>query len=333
MWTVVGLVSLAGASPGTLQPPEEIVVWGDPFARWQQRWWVETEFKLPRPLVLNADQNHEIPTNAMVARAVLDCGKGPVLGPHAIEASCRIESISLQVATFKQTQGSLETLSETVGKLTGALIQVQVTDDGRVTNVDLEGIKTHNRRENQGVETLRQIASRIILPFHLGMPAGARPGGSWPEYGSRLLTLPDPQAPRGSSRIMHTMSDYEGYWLIQSIGEATMSIQAVPDIGLDLGDGFMKIEPGWLDHYITTMHGIGIIDPSTGILTERVWAIVGQASASSVSALATGGYSHQGSLRMLGQDEEATVGASMLTAPPGQSADGLPPWTPLPTRD
>ena len=322
------LVAAALAGPVS----EEIVVWGDPYARWEQRWWVESELWLPQPMAFEADENVALYTSTVVARAVLDCGKGPVLGPHRIEAECRVERIGLQVGTRRPRRTDQRALEELVAKLTGAVVQAQVSDDGRVTNVDLEGLSPSNERERRSAESLRQLAARLILPFHLRLPEGVGDGVTWEEANSQLLTMPAEQGSYGASRIVHTLDAFEGAWLVQSIGEAVVHVKVGPDMRINVDDiqgvQFVESAP---DSFDTRMHGVALIDPDTGILTERVWSVRGAITGSSLHGFSDLGYGHSGRLRLLEPDADVDVGRSWLASPPGARVPGLPAWVHLDT--
>jgi hypothetical protein len=206
---------------------EEIVVIGDPFARWDgTRWYVATELITPLGLQLQMDENFGFWTHAFQLRAVFACEKDWKLGKHKYEVLCTIEDIGIQAHSRPRTKTKRQrdrvqlVLNELDAKLTGTDLQLQVKDDGSVTNIDLEGLTRANRREGQIAETLRQLVSRMALGFHMRIPDGAAKAGRWAEYNSALMSMPSIQASNANSTVMHYVNPYQGHRLVQSVGEA-----------------------------------------------------------------------------------------------------------------
>ena len=88
---------LAAASPALAdEPPEEMVVYGDPFLRWDDtRWLVETDVLLPWPMRWLAAENWDFRAAGFQAKVVLQCSKANPLGTKQYEVDCLIEDVSL----------------------------------------------------------------------------------------------------------------------------------------------------------------------------------------------------------------------------------------------
>lgn len=305
------------------EPSDEIIVWGDRFARWERRWYVETEVNFLEPQVEYARVVHEMRVKTLQVRAVLDCGIDFVLGPGSREVSCTVEDIALVAAPVLPAPSDPALLDEIDADLTGAVVQLQVRESGKVPNVDLEGIATGNPREVARREHLRQIMSRVILPFHLQMEEVVRDGMQWYEYNSLLFQLPTQQwsrgtrlwvggtATHGGSTMAHFLNGIDPeHFVIQSIGEATV------------------VNPHSGNMVALEMHGVSLVQRDTGILSERVWVVRGGQTASSLRNLSGRGWYHAGALRMLGQTEQVDVGGTWV-ASSGKRKDDRPPWVPL----
>ena len=72
---LVGLV-LPLAWSGPAEEAEEVIVYGDDFARWDDtRWLVQAEFVFPMGLTLSKNQNEGFLTFALQLRGILACQK------------------------------------------------------------------------------------------------------------------------------------------------------------------------------------------------------------------------------------------------------------------
>ena len=83
--------------------------------------------------------------------------------------------------------------------------------------------------------------------------------------------------------------------------------------------------------YIVSLDGVAIYDIETGIMSERVWAMRGKATASSANADGWEGarFFNVGRLQLLHPDAVVTLGETRRVAPPGKRNSELPRWVPL----
>ncbi|MEZ4235315.1 MAG: hypothetical protein R3F59_03980 [Myxococcota bacterium] len=217
-----------------LEPSDEIVVYGDDFARWDHtRWLVLNELWFPFGATFAADRNRQFDSFAFQIRAVLLCDKDDKLSKRRWEVSCHIEDIGLQATSLrrwkreKDREVVQQVLDELDGKLTGMAVQMQVADDGGVQNFDLEGVTADNDREITIQETLRQVLSRMMAGFHLRIPEHAQRAGQWVEYHSELMDLPSLTSSRGNTQLVHLVTPREGLQIVQSVGNGSASV-AIP---------------------------------------------------------------------------------------------------------
>ncbi|MFT5460038.1 MAG: hypothetical protein ACI9K2_006553 [Myxococcota bacterium] len=223
---------------------EEVIVIGDPFARWDgTRWYVATEIITPLGLQLQRDENDQFWSHAFQLRSVFACEKDYKLGAKRFEVHCTIEDIGIQAhsrqRTVKEAQRAQvqRVLDELDAKLTGVDIQLQVKDDGSVSNVDIEGLSRSNRREGLIAETLRQLVARMALGFHMRIPDGAEKAGKWAEYKSALMSMPSIQSSNANSTVMHFVNPYKGQRLVQTVGEGMVSVPIPVTAAQDQGNG------------------------------------------------------------------------------------------------
>jgi hypothetical protein len=329
--TAVALILLA-ASPASATDPasgerprgvhevradDELIVYGDLFARWSDtRWFIETEVRLPTWMFWAANLNYEMRVVAFQIRAVLACEKEWKLSRRRYEVACRMEDIAIQAAImedkFKHAQAILD---EMVGKLKGAAVQLQVLDNGRVSNIDLEGLPPpRNRRENQIAEALRVILSRLVVGFDMKLrKSNFLETGQWVENRSALLSMPSVSLSPASGLVVHQLNGFDGHILVQTKGE-----------GQILGDDG--------SNYAVEINGVSIYDEDQGFMTERVWSLVGRRTAESFFAYGTAlaDYAHAGRLRMLGDTEKVDVGPTReVRFPNMKGKEDLALWTPI----
>jgi hypothetical protein len=220
------------------------------------------------------------------------------------------------VARFRDQRADL-VLASVKTNLMGKRLQLQVGANGKVNNIDLEGMNKRIRKLSQMSETLRQVMSRLIYAYDLKLrPYGDLTEGSWTEYNPYLMTLPTPEGIQsmGSSMLVHQLNKYKGHMVLQTVGRGMLAY----------GDE----NPNYFD---TKLTGVAIFDPDKGFLLERVWAMVGQPTASSSIAFGTKGkpYWNAGRLMMLGPKQTVDLGYTGELAPPGDTRPGLGPWVPL----
>jgi hypothetical protein len=340
--TLAGPAAWGGETPGEGDGPpkgvhavrsdDEITVFGDLFARWDDtRWYIATEVQLPATALVRsgtatdstggaswfvANQNYEMRVAAYQVRAVLACGKDWKLSGRKYEVSCVIEDFGLQALVFERKYKHAQAiLDEYDRKFTGARVQLQVKDNGRVTNIDLEDMPdSRNARERRIEESMRQIMSRLVVGYDMKLrKANYLSSGQWVETRSALLSMPSSTLAPSSGLIVHQLNGYKGHVVVQTKGEGQM----VDDQGVT---------------YKADITGVSIYDDDEGYMTERVWMLVARPTVSTGGNFDTGNtpsYTHSGVLRLLGDAEVVDVGPTRRVGAPGADADDFPPWVPL----
>lgn len=310
-----------------------IVVYDDLFARWDgTRWFVATEVQLPWESFFRARLNTEFRSRHYQIRTIIACEKDWRRTRRKWEVDCTIEDFGIQaVARNSDDPAKVQRILDEIDEsLTGAYLELQVRDDGRVTNIDLEQQQTRNRRESEIAETLRMVMSRVIVGYDMKLRRyHDLTDGFWVEYNSTLMSLPvSPSTAgaggpsRGTSTLIHKIERVDGWPTVESRGRGQAQ---TPQSGVD---GGVEVT----DTFDMSYAGVAVYDDREGFMTERVWALSATPTASSASAVGGqgGSYAHVGRLRILDdENEQPDVGPTRQVAPPGTEHPILPLWMPL----
>ena len=122
-------------------------------------------------------------------------------------------------------------------------------------------------------------------------------------------------ASRGVAELGHRVDRYKGQWLLQSAGQAVVDMSSA--------DG---ADSGFSLSYKGTIEGVSIIGDEEGWITERIWTVALQPTASNIYADGGRGWSpwSTGKMRQLFDGETVDLGASLVTSPPGRQTGALP---------
>lgn len=317
---------------------QEIVVWGDRFARWDNtRWFIETEVVQPWPLLLARDQNLEFETQEYRIRTIFACEKTHELSLRRQEVDCVIEDIGILANLAnrrfndERARNAQLVLDEIDGKLTGAAMQLRVADDGRVMGIEIEGIPTRNRRQNRIQQTLTQMMARLIVGFDLELQDGNQlHQGVWVEQNTKLLFL-ETQS-QGSNYVKHYLDPYQGQIVVQSIGKGISTVEQMTSTSLS-GDNVGRVGmrgQSLENRFKLRLDGVSLFDAREGYLIERVWAIEGRSNPA--GTFVTLKYNHTGTVRVLGTQDRPDCGPSIIVNGRHQHWPQLPAY-PLPGEE
>jgi hypothetical protein len=314
---------------------ETLLVISDPFARWDgTRWFIKTEVVVPFPMTFFAVQNYEFSVNAFQVRTILACEKDWKLRKTSWEVSCAVEDFAILASdddllrreTRRDAKKVTETeaerrqhiqqiLDEVDARLTGASLQLQVADNGRVTNIDLEGVSKRNRREAGMHETLRLVLSRVIVGFDMRLQKwNSLQPGIWTEYSSKLMSMPvvintgtsgdvTADTSMGTSMLVHRLARMDGHLVVESRGKGVIS----------------SMGANWKTEY----SGVAVYDPDDGYMTERVWVLEGEPTS---STWLQRDYWHAGRIVQLDPGQKPSVGESKQVTMPCCPHQGIAPW-------
>lgn len=325
---------------------ETILVISDPFARWDgTRWFIKTEVGLPISMTFYADQNYEFFSNAFQIRTILACDKDDQITKHKYEVHCTVEDFAIQAADAgnlktkaelavmekreekRKAQGKEATtesqqqrrehiqqiLDEVDAKLSGASVQLQVSAMGRVTNIDLVGVKSGTTRELAMFETLSKLMSRVIVGFDMKLQNyDFMEQGFWVEHTSALMSIPiEDVATQGNSMLIHRLSTVDGHLVVESRGKGVISFA--------VGDSDAS-----RNSFLSSFAGVAIYDSHDAYMTERVWVMKGVPTSSSYLEMP---YWNAGRIVQLKDDQKPSVGPTQEVTLPCCAIDGIAPWT------
>ena len=281
---------------------EEIVVYGDRFLRWDgTRWFIATETTLPAPITLHNFNHQSMRVIAYQIHSVLRCEKDWKITQRRWEVLCAIEDISLQMVPWREDADRLEHNATLITawqqRLVGSTLQLQVKANGRVDNVDLEGIENTNRRQARAIEQIRRLLVQTLAGFDMKLRRhNYLSTGQWVEYRSPLLSLPGNDQPSlGNALIVHQLDRYRGHVLVQTVGEG-MYLHELKTAH--------SIRPV---HYHLELDGVAIYSEANGYMTDRVWSVSGLPSASQFT---TAPYYAVGRIQQLGHHQVVRIGPS-----------------------
>jgi hypothetical protein len=231
------------------------------------------------------------------------CGRGP--NPN-VEVLCTLDDVAFSASGMTQEEGMLQPIVEAVDeRLTGAVVQLQMRRDGRLANIDLEGLDRRNQTVGSFNENLREIVTRAFGGLDQGPPPES--DKTWVQYESWLLRLPLAEGSTGGSEIVHRI-----------VGESDSTYT------IESGGRSLIVTADSLNKYDSRIYGTSVIDRSTSKILEREWTVVGAPTASSLIAQGTAGYAYlqEGWVRAIGRGDVWEVGDS-LEMPPGSAPTTL----------
>jgi len=305
---MLGILLITGqlqAAPAPADASEEVVVWGDPFRRWDDTTWaLEMDLALIDSMTIDVADNHTLRVQQFQLDAVIHCNKDVKLGPKTYEISCSLDEVGVQLGANQRASerevDNLDGMAHVLDAwLTDKELQLQVGQRGTVASVDIDGLFTMNRTQNRTQEVLRLLLARVMSAFHVRWPdtLGPQLGREWIEYNSPLFAFPNFTGSAGSSITGHRIDALDDHWILQSVGRAAVAAQMRNPNVLPFDEG-----GEWLDimaTYDLDFGAVAIISPQTGYITERIWNVTGKPTPSSPDVLADHEYLFRGRLVLL----------------------------------
>ncbi|MFT4626562.1 MAG: hypothetical protein ACI8PZ_005239 [Myxococcota bacterium] len=312
------------------QVAEEVVVYGDPLAPWDQtRWWVAAESLTDSGALRLTTPGGSFRAPAWQVSALLFC---QVLEHRRSGGlvECTPEAVAVRAVSVDSWQRPEDRrrvdggLSDLRREMLGARIHLRVRDHGSVHLV---------QNEDGAGASAALVLERAINAFHLDLPEyGWFDGQRWEALSEPLLDLSEAGEGFGLERVVHSAHSFRGHTVIQTLGEANKETvvgvrrptSSGPSIPLTHAERFM---PEWRAHFeeVTVpsqlrLEAAAVFDRERGFMTERVWSMVG-----------TGSYPVRriGRLELLDADTVVDLGPSGQVAPPGVVRPGLLPWVSL----
>lgn len=306
MLTIVAMLSAAQAAPAS----DAGLAWD-----WsvEHRFFLESEVRLPYLMWFAKQFNEQARVSAFRVRVVADCVPGDP-GRRVREVLCDIEDVSLTASGVAQEEGLLQPILEELDeRLSGATVQLQVRDDGRLVNIDMEDLDRRNRRVGRMNENLRLVVSRAFAGLDLPLPPNAD-DPQWVQHDAWLMKAPAAQGSIGSARIVHNRGDDDGRLLQIVTGGRAIIVPALTG-----------------NQYAARMTSEAWFDRHTGALTDRSWTVIAAPTPSSAIAEGTAGYPYLqvGHVVALAPDQSYPVGASEALPPLDEDPSAIQQWQTL----
>ena len=170
-----------------------------------RRFLLISDVNAPEFLLFQAEKVHQARVYKWRTNVVVSC-VGEPLGKKAYSINCKIEDISLQARALRGDEEIIQpVLNDLDSKLTGATIQIEMTRDGRIRDVDLDGIPQRHRRMHEITETMRLVLSRSVAALDLQLPKNGddEGAGRWRQKQTLVTAFPSDQGTMGSVKSIH----------------------------------------------------------------------------------------------------------------------------------
>lgn len=331
------------------------------------RWILEVEETTASGVMFRAEENRSFRTRALQVSAVVTCPE-VAAGKSSAVLSCTFEALALRATPRSQNAAEVladvndNVLQDMVRRMRSTPVEVTVTDDGKVTAVDLPGLKGTTRWESESRETLRRIAWDLVAGWSMKRPESWEAG--WVEKNTPLLRPPLEPGATGLSKTEHVFALVEGTKVVSSTGHgsftapyvpwestyvgksvhvegtkggATKDANGAPTGGTrDTSGRMTEATPDTLANTPSDMtlsgdlRSVAVFDDG-GHLAERIYTMAAKPTASSLGNMQGLSVTTNAHLRRLAPDEAADVGATTIVAPRGTTIEGIPTWEPIPT--
>lgn len=240
---------------------------------WKQplRYRSEVQVLTPNGYLYKGRANVEARVTSHELAVDLECTGSPQGGSTAVV--CTVAAIDLGARPYPGDEADTELVLEEYRQwLAASTWQVRFGPDGRVMDVDLEGIEKSDDRMSEIHETLRQLARRVLTPLDLSMPQKAvAAGASWKQKGTPLLfQLMTTWGTAGGTVMRHRLESQQGMIVrIESEGRGNVAT------GLDL-------EVGSGETVNMIGGGYARVDTARGVILWRQVGVSGELTASSL---------------------------------------------------
>lgn len=268
------------------------------------RWYLESDVQLPMFMWFQTPFNHQARSSYFQLRVVTQCAPGTALNAKNWEVACTLEDVALSASPMAQEEGQMGEIVEELDQLlTGAVAQIQVRPDGKLVNLDLEGIDRRNQRGGQVVENLRLVLLRGFSAIDLELSKKGE--AQWIEKSPLLMAAPAAVGTAGLAQVVHTVTGVDGVFVtLHSEGQGVMTPSG-------------QVEGPVENRYDTRLVSEERWDTRARKLVQRSWTVVGTPTASSGIAAGAAGYAYLqvGRLVSLSEGQGWDVGQSREIPP------------------
>jgi len=264
------------------------------------RYHLEVRVDLPVSWRVTAVQNTEARVTIVEVELATTC-KAVEGTRTGWDVECLIDGASIRGVPYQDEVGRLlPILVEWDELLTGATVQFAFGLDGRVRELELEGLgmASADRRTNDIAEKLTHLVVRAFAPLDLQLPKKGDDGGkgAWRQKESLVFGFPTTSGSLGSAVIEHKITELVGDDVdLATTGHGVMG----PGETVMVGGSEQTA-----NLYDLTVEGTARFDRATGRLISRDYKAVGTLTSSSIDAATSAGgeYVQVASLRWLVDD-------------------------------
>lgn len=250
----------------------------------ERTYYIRGQLRLPRFIFWNAFNNIDVRVFEARMELVTTCKGDQPLGKKAWEVLCTIDDISLQGVALPGDTGRFTAVAEEWDqRLTGQVMQLQITHDGRIRNVGFDSIERRNRRDGENTERVRQMLVRMYSPLDFRLPkkGSDKDIGGWGHKDTLLVGFPSSRGTTGAVQMAHEIVGNKGDQVkVLTSGKGTVG-------NIDSAMATQVAEA--IDTFEMKVTTETFFDVSTGEMTKRQVAVVGDPTASAVIADGTEG--------------------------------------------
>jgi hypothetical protein len=193
--------------------------------------------------------------------------------------TCDVDDAQL-TAAGEDADNLLTVLDEWDEKLVNdATVEITLTPDGKVKEIDLVGLNERNQRIRSIKETMHAVLARGLSSFDLQLPKKGVAEGTWKQKSELVMQLPVLVGGVGSSQLQNSVSgEQEGLPVIDTVGRGSLMVGEQVE-----GPGDTR-PPDIFDFEVSAR---GTFDNDKGMLVSRAGLVKGQLTPGSGSALGT----------------------------------------------
>ena len=174
---------------------------------------IQGQLRLPEFVWMRSLNNNEARVFEVRLDMVTTCAPNKSLGKTGWEVHCTVDDIGVQAVALGADVGILgPILEEWDGRLTGAVVEIEWTADGRIRNVGFGEMERRNRRDGENLEVFRQLMARAFSGFDLRMPKkGDDKGlGEWTQKAPLVMGFPSTLGTVGTAEVVHKVQGQKG---------------------------------------------------------------------------------------------------------------------------
>lgn len=259
--------------------------------------------ELPSPMRLLAEQDAEVLVDAFQVDLVTACRPAAVQPKKGSHVDCLVEDVTfrLRSAQPKHLQAIADEMDAAV---TGKTVQLQVSPEGRVRNLDLDGLDERDQRHRTIAESERLMLARAFALIDLELPKGGDDQGRpWRANDVLAVAFPSNVGTMGSVPVELAVGGVDG-----SVASVALRGKGIVMSGETVAVGGGESRPRFT--WEVTLSGEAQFDVSSGRLISRKHTVEGVPTASSTDANAGRPYRQVAALRGLGAGERPELPAS-----------------------